>query len=246
MKNITIHTAQNVPIEYELASSQNRIFAALLDVIAFFFCYLVLFLVIASMGASALTDRFGAVFFMQYFPMFLFLCYLAAFDVLLGGSLGKRALKIRVIRLDGKELSLGDHAIRAAFYLIDCFLTLGFMAIVLVMSTEKGQRLGDMAANTTVIKLRPTNTFSLTDILSISSLDSYQPVYTQVVNLKEEDMLLVKTILNRARTYQNTAHQTAVSDCAAHLQTILGIDDFNGNDFTFLNTILKDYIVLTR
>lgn len=246
MKNITIHTAQNVPIEYELASSQDRIFAAILDAIGFFFSYLVLFLVVASAGASALTDRFGAVFFMQFFPMFLFLCYLVVFDVLLGGSLGKKALKIQVIRLDGKELTLGDHAIRAAFYLIDCFVTLGFMAIVLVMSSEKGQRLGDMAANTTVIKLRPANTFSLMDILSISSLDSYQPVYPQVVNLKEEDMLLVKTILTRARIYQNTAHQIAVEECAAHLQHILAIDDFRGNNFTFLNTILKDYIVLTR
>ena len=246
MKNITIHTAQNVPIEYELASPQDRILAAILDVLVFLFCYIILFLVLASAMTSALADRFGAVFFMQFFPMFLLLCYQVFFDILLGGSLGKKALKIQVIRLDGKELSFGDHAIRAAFYLIDCFLTLGFMAIVLVMSTEKAQRLGDMSANTTVIKLRATSSFSLVEILSISSLDNYQPVYPQVINLKEEDLLLVKMILTRSRTYQNAVHQTAVENCVLHLKDILKIEDFRVNNFTFLNTILKDYIVLTR
>jgi uncharacterized RDD family membrane protein YckC len=246
MKNITIYTAQNVPVEYELAVARDRILAALLDALVFFVIYYIAIFLIASTAGNVFFERFGAVFFFQFFPLFLFLGYHVFCDVLTGGTLGKKALKIKVIRLDGNEITLGDHGIRAAFYIIDCFVTLGFMAIVLVMSTEKAQRFGDMAANTTVIKLRPTTVFNLNDILSISTLSSYQPIYPQVVNLKEDDMILVKTILNRYRNYNNAAHQEAIASSVQRLQEILEIKDLQGDYFAFLNIILKDYIVLTR
>jgi uncharacterized RDD family membrane protein YckC len=247
MRNITIHTSQNVPIEYELATSRDRIFAALLDAFVFYLgYYLTVFLLTAFELSSIWLHGFGGVFFLTYFPLFLFLGYHILCDTLIGQTIGKKALGIKVIRLDGNEMSIGDHALRATFYIIDCFITSGFLAIVMVMSTEKAQRLGDMAANTSVIKLRPAGSFSLMDILAISSLENYEPVYPQVVNLKEEDMILVKNIFNRYKTYNNASHQTAVIACVNRLQEVLEIKQIQGDYFSFLNIILKDYIVLTR
>lgn len=247
MKNITIHTSQNVPIEYELATTRDRIIAALLDLTIFTFGYFASFIFISSLGiSSAWFSGFGGRFTIMYLPILLFLGYHVMCDTFAGQMIGKKAMAIKVIRLDGNDLTIGDHALRAAFYLIDCLITYGFLAIVLVMSTENAQRLGDMATNTSVIKLRPSNNFNLIDILSISSLENYEPVYPQVVNLKEEDMILVKNIFNRSRAYNYDVHHQALTTCVQRLQSILEIKQFEGDYYAFLNTILKDYIVLTR
>ncbi|NJL75930.1 MAG: hypothetical protein HC892_13830 [Saprospiraceae bacterium] len=42
MQTINIRTTQNVTIEYELASLRDRAFACMLDVLALFFCYLMI------------------------------------------------------------------------------------------------------------------------------------------------------------------------------------------------------------
>lgn len=248
MKSISIMTSQNVAIEYELAATRDRIFASILDLIVFYVPYYILILLFASsyMAKIWLSDRFGSVFFFMFFPIFLFLCYHVLCETFIGQTVGKKALGIRCVRLDGEQLSIGDHALRAAFYLIDCFLTSGFLAIVLVMSSEKAQRFGDMAANSTVVKLNATNTFRLKDILAISSLENYQPIYPQAAKLKEEDVILIKNILNRRTQYNYIAHQNAVIQCALRLKEILEIPQITTDYYTFLNTILKDYIVLTR
>jgi uncharacterized RDD family membrane protein YckC len=244
MKTITILTSQNVPIEYDLAAVRDRLLAALLDVVAVFISYII-FVFIVLRDSNFLNDRFGEVF-VVYFSFVVFVLYQILCEMFLGGTLGKKALNIKTIRLDGQELTLGDHVVRSVFYLIDCFITSGFLAIVMVMSTDFSQRLGDMATNTTVIKLRKQYNFSLANILSISSLDNYEPVYPQVANLREEDLILVKIMLNRHRKYNNDAHTDAIHQCAQRLQQILEIPYYQGDVYSFLNTILKDYIVLTR
>lgn len=248
MKNISIMTSQNVAIEYELAATRDRVFASILDVLVFFVPYYILMALFASsmLAHLWLSDRFGMVFFFTFFPIFLFLCYHVLCETLIGQTVGKKALGIRSIRLDGERLSIGDHALRAAFYLIDCFLTSGFLAIVLVMSSEKAQRFGDMAANSTVVKLNASHSFRLKDILAISSLENYQPIYPQAMKLKEEDVILIKNLLNRRSQYNYSAHQNAVVQCALRLKEILEIPQITTDYYTFLNTILKDYIVLTR
>lgn len=248
MKNISIMTSQNVAIEYELAATRDRIFASILDCLVFFIPYYISMLLFASsrMAQLWLSDRFGSIFFFTFFPIFLFLCYHVMCETFIGQTVGKKAIGIRCIRLDGERLSIGDHALRAAFYLIDCFLTSGFLAIVLVMSSEKAQRFGDMAANSTVVKLNASNSFRLKDILAISSLDNYQPMFPQAAKLKEEDVILIKNLLSRRSQYNYEAHQNAVVQCALRLKEILEIQTISTDYYSFLNTILKDYIVLTR
>ncbi len=104
-----------------------------------------------------------------------------------------------------------------------------------------------MAANTTVIKLfRSRYQFRLEDILSISSLQNYTPVFPQVRNLTERDMLFIKTVLTRQINYPNPAHITVVEDLITHLMAVLDIQQRPANRLEFLKTLLRDYIVLTR
>lgn len=244
-KTIEIRTTQNVTIEYELAGLRERALAWLLDTsIVVFGYYLVIILIMLVFGG---VDNWWGVFF----GMMLFLTYFLyhiLFEIMRRGqSPGKMALGCKVVRLDGKDPEWSDVTLRALLQLVDSIFCLGIVGGLLIKTTAKAQRLGDMAANTTIIKLQNANySFRLSDILSISSLQNYQPVFPQVRNLSERDMIFVKNALTRLSTYPNQAHEELIEDLVTHLMPLLGVEQRPFNRVEFLKTLLKDYIVLTR
>ena len=106
--------------------------------------------------------------------------------------------------------------------------------------------MGDLTANTTVIRVRNNIRFRLSDILNINSLENYEPKYPQVQQLSEQDMLLIKSVINRYRTFRNDAHEKAMKKLVDRMQTILEIEEVPRDREEFLRTLIRDYIVLTR
>jgi uncharacterized RDD family membrane protein YckC len=247
MKNIEISTTQNVTIEYEFASLGERILAFFIDTIILFIMSILWNVFISiTLGGFLDKDYFLTLFLTAFFPLMMYFLYFLLFEGFTGQTIGKKIVSIKVVRIDGQEPTLSDYAIRALFHLVDTVFSAGVLAITLVSTTDKRQRIGDIAANTCVVKLNPTSTFRLVDILTIDSLENYTPIYPQVTQLKEEDMLLVKSVLFRYQKHQNEAHSLAVINATNHLIEILNISTYPKDGTTFLNTILKDYIVLTR
>lgn len=77
--------------------------------------------------------------------------YFAVPEAMFGASLGKHLMRLKVVRLDGRPLAVRDVAIRNLLKPID-FLPLLYLAGgVLVLVTPGSQRLGDIAAGTTVV-----------------------------------------------------------------------------------------------
>jgi hypothetical protein len=104
-----------------------------------------------------------------------------------------------------------------------------------------------MTAGTTVIRKRNNLRMHLKNILSIDTLDSYEPVYPQVKALNEQDMLTIKQVISRFRKYPNDAHWEVVEALAGNLREHLDIHETQRtDDLEFLRTLLRDYIVLTR
>ena len=248
MKTIEIQTTQNVTIAYELASLRDRMVAYMIDflivsVVYFFLVIILLNLFSYSMMESGSGLRFTFVFL----PIGFFLFYQLLFEIFNNGqSWGKKSIGIRVVRVDGQEPSLGDYLLRAVFLIVDVMMSIGTIAIILISSSPKRQRLGDITANTTVIKTKQDYQFQLNDILKISSLDNYEIQYPQVKKLNEPDMLLIKNAIFRYQKYRNKAHQEVVRDLVTHLQNVLEIDEQPRNKVEFLKTLIRDYIVLTR
>jgi hypothetical protein len=151
------------------------------------------------------------------------------------------------VRLDGKDPEWSDVVLRAVLHLVDSLFSFSVIGAVLIKTTAKSQRLGDLAANTTVIKIKGNGyQFRLSDILGISTLDNYQPTYPQVRDLSEQDMIFIKNVLSRLQRYPNQAHQEVVEDLVTHLLPLLRLDQRPPNRVEFLRTLLRDYIVLTR
>jgi uncharacterized RDD family membrane protein YckC len=247
MRTIEIRTTQNVTIEYELAPVRERILSTFIDLLVVGGGYIGFILVLSLAFEPILQGDWLPYIFIVLMPILSYLAYHFLFEWLGGGqSLGKRALGIKVMRLDGKEPVLSDFLLRAFFLLIDGLFSAGLLGILLISSSPKSQRLGDIIASTTVIRLRSRMQFKLRDILKIESMEGYQPRYPEVQRLTEEDMLLVKTVINRSRLYRNPAHAEAVRLLSEKMAHLLDIQEVPRDQIGFLRTLLKDYIVLTR
>jgi uncharacterized RDD family membrane protein YckC len=242
MQKIDIITAQHVSIEYELASLRDRGLAMLLDLLIMLALFLFLLL-----GAARLSIPLQSLLREDAILICILFGYPLLSEVLANGqSLGKKALHIQVVRLDGKPPELTDYLLRTVFLLTDLVLSAGILAALFINATEKRQRLGDLTANTAVIRLRQRNPLQLDDILRIESVDHYQPHYPEVKYLSEQDMLLVKSIVTRFAKYPNQAHLDAANQASQHIADALNLKTLPDNKIEFLKTILRDYIVLTR
>ncbi len=243
MRTIEITTTQNVTIEYELATLRDRFLAFFIDCLIVGTIYMLVFLSLLGgfdNGASIST-------FYQFLPIAIFIFYQLMSEIVADGqSWGKKALGIKVVRLDGQEPGLSDYLLRAVFHLVDTILSGGVLAALLVSSSAKSQRLGDMTANTAVIKIKFNLRFRLEDILKINSLEDYEPSYPEVRRLSEKDMLLIKNIITRYRRYRNPAHRSIVNDLVEQLLEQLDIAEKPVDKIAFLKTLIRDYIVLTR
>ncbi|MCB9306661.1 MAG: RDD family protein [Lewinellaceae bacterium] len=249
-KTIEITTTQNVTIEYELALLRERMLAWLLDLVVFVISYFLLFLLLLRPLLSAVFRDSGFDLGFAFFllPFLFYFFYNIFFEIWNAGRTpGKMALNIRVVRLDGKDPEWSDVVMRALLHLVDSFFSAGIIGSLLIKTTGKSQRLGDMAANTTVIKLHSARiNYRLEDILNIYSLERYQPVYPQVSRLGEHDMIYIKKVLNRWQQFPNTAHNALLGELTARLMDMLDIDQRPASEQEFLKTLLLDYIVLTR
>jgi uncharacterized RDD family membrane protein YckC len=245
---IDIRTTQNVTIEYELATLRDRALAYLIDFIIVVAFYFVFIMGIINLFSEALLGAsMGLYILYGLFPLICFMGYHFLSEVLADGqSWGKKSIGIKVVRLDGKEPGLTDYLLRAVFHIIDSLFSMGIIGAMLISSSAKHQRLGDLTSNTTVIRVKHNQQFRLEDILSINSLENYEPQYPQVRQLSEQDMLLIKNVLGRFRQYRNLAHRNAVVELAERLADLLDIEEVPADPVPFLKTLIRDYIVLTR
>jgi len=248
MKSIEITTTQNVTIEYEHASLRERILAYLLDSLIISMGYYIFILLLQAIFGRGLFRGVSEFAIVWMSPIAVFFLYHILFEIWNGGQTpGKKALNIKVVRLDGKDPEWGDVVLRAIMHLVDSLASAGIIGLMLIKTTGKGQRLGDMAANTTVIRLFASRfLFRLEDILSISSLDTYTPVYPQVRSLSERDMIFIKNTLTRYQNFPNNAHYNVVVDLSSRVAPLLHLEHSPEDRVGFLKTLLRDYIVLTR
>ena len=228
MATIRVHTTQNVTIEYEVASLGDRIVASLIDYALYAAWFIGLALLSAAVGFGTVGWILGALPTLVYF--------LVCEIFLNGQTLGKKARHTRVIRLDGTAASLGDYFLRWLLRPIDVLLFYGGVAVVTMLINGKGQRLGDLAAGTTVVSLRarPTNQLLVRDQVV---LEGYQPVFAQAADLTDHDVALLRQLLSRALQQEN---YLLLNETATKIKHLLHLES-DMSDEAFLRTILRDH-----
>ena len=134
--------------EMDLATWLERAGAAFLDFIILTFLAILFFLIIgrlqAERGIMWILSFFGSIIFMH-------IAYGTFFEARWGKTIGKMVFGIRVVKDTGEGLDLKEALIRNILRLVDMLVLYALGSLVMV-STPRFQRVGDLLARTIVIK----------------------------------------------------------------------------------------------
>lgn len=239
MENISIGTAQNVEIGYELASAGDRMTAQLIDLFILY-GYVFLYFLIANADDTLrdFMEKPYPIFILVVFP---FIFYHLLFEVFNNGqSPGKMLRKTKVVQLDGSQPSIASYLLRWLFSMLEITFNMGSIALVTMLLNQKGQRLGDIAAGTTVVKLR--DDVSLDHTIFENLHDKYHVVFRESEHLTDEDARLSRDVINAfmERDIDKNKADTIALTMSDYLKRKLAINS-DMPPISFLDTLLKDY-----
>ncbi|MCU1460814.1 MAG: hypothetical protein JWO37_889 [Acidimicrobiales bacterium] len=145
-------TPEAVPLELEPAGLPSRILARLIDGVIQAAVLTALLIAYAAVGNFPGGVTVALVFLMFFLLLF---AYPVALETLWRGrTVGKSALGLRVVTVEGGPVRFRHAAIRAVLALFEIYALSGAIAIVTVLFSKRNQRLGDMAAGTLVLRER--------------------------------------------------------------------------------------------
>ena len=211
-ETLIIETPERVPLHFALASIGNRFLACAID-------HTIQALVVGLIALSGLIVASFAswegivasapkwVFALMILAVFLiFTGYFAFFEWIWSGQTpGKRWLKLRVIREDGRPIAFWEAAIRNLLRTLDMmpapFYSIGLISVFI---NSRDQRVGDMVAGTVVVREREAEAPPFAQVFASPVSDpalrrSFKPVpFTANLNrLTDTEIQVVETFLRR-------------------------------------------------
>lgn len=236
MDEFQIETAQNVGINQNVASIGDRMFGYLIDSAVIFLYTLGVFLLLSTLNLD-MGDAW-AIYLLVSLPAFLYYVLLETF--MNGKTVGKMLLKTRVVKLDGSKPSFANYFVRWILRIIDVVLTTGAGAAITILMKGNGQRIGDIAAGTTVISEKEKLTINDTLIKDIPN--DYVPTYSQVTLLNDSDMQTIKNLYDEA--LRNGNHNI-ILNLHQRLLKIMAIETTE-KPVVFVSKVIKDYNYYTQ
>ncbi|MEW7278382.1 RDD family protein [Aquimarina sp. 2201CG1-2-11] len=236
MDNFQIETAQNVSIQQNAAGIGERILAYLIDIVIII-AYFIMMIFILEAIAVELKDQWAIMLILGLPPFMYFLLWETFWD---GKTPGKATMKIKVVRLDGSRPAFSNYLIRWLLRLLDISLAFGGVAVVTILMNGRGQRLGDMAAGTTVISEKQHVKLSQTILVDIP--EDYVPVYSQVTVFSDEEIRKIKTIYTDAKREGN---HSVILELSKKVSSLMDVTP-NEKPLHFVDRVLADYNYYTQ
>ncbi|SEL40432.1 Uncharacterized membrane protein YckC, RDD family [Aquimarina amphilecti] len=236
MDNFQIETAQNVSIQQNTAGIGERILAYLVDLLIIIAYFIVVILIVAALDLG-MADEWAFWMVIGLPPFLYYLLWETFWD---GRTPGKATMKIRVVRLDGSRPAFSGYLIRWLLRLIDITLASGGIAVVAILFKGTGQRLGDMAAGTTVISEKQKVKFHQTILVDIP--DDYKPLYPQVTVFDDSEMRKIKGIYQDAKRNGN---HNVILQLSNKVSSIMQVTP-QEKPIQFISKVLEDYNYYTQ
>ncbi len=145
-------------LQFNIAGIGSRFVALLLDMILLFVAAILLVIVLSVIGAfSSEMDRLNAaskwlIAVLIFIPFLIFWGYFTLFEAFWRGqTLGKRMMKLRVIKDSGRQITFFEALARNLLRYVD-YLPGFFLVGVITMACNKlNKRVGDFVAGTIVV-----------------------------------------------------------------------------------------------
>lgn len=210
---LVIETPERVPLAFALASIGNRFLACALDhLLQVILLLLMAWAFFSFAGISSLEGYFEeapkwviAAFIIVAF--LIFSGYFALFEWAMNGQTpGKRLLKLRVIREDGRPITFWEAAARNLLRNFD-MMPLPFYSIGLisVFVSSRDQRIGDLFAGTVVVRERQTEAPTFEQVFNVSATSDaayrreFPPTHfaADLSKITEKEIEVVENFLRR-------------------------------------------------
>jgi uncharacterized RDD family membrane protein YckC len=211
-ETLVIETPERVPLHFALASIGNRFIACAIDhaiqIVALI--VLVIFFIFvadaADLGSRVSNAPKWVIALLIVFVFLLMSGYFVFFEWLWRGQTpGKRWMKLRVIREDGRPISFFEAVVRNLLREFDImpfpFYSIGLIS---VFATDRDQRVGDLVAGTVVVREREAEAPAFAEVFASAVSDpalrrSFKPVaFTADLNtLTEQEISVVESFLRR-------------------------------------------------
>ncbi|HVS96523.1 MAG TPA: RDD family protein [Puia sp.] len=248
MSLVRLDTGFNIEVEFAIPAFYKRLLAWLID-FALFIAYYIL-------GSKLLISAIGPLWGLKVWMIILFalppLLYHLLCEIFLNGqSIGKKAMRIKVITADGGQPTISQFLIRWLFRPIDFpfwvmlaisdnsvpwwYSIFVFGGLACVLSTTHSQRIGDLVAGTILIDTRTRTSWEDTVFTEVS--DTYQPRYPQVMQLSDKDINTLKSII---KSVSRSGDYDLSMRIAERIKSKLQLSS-DQDSLEFLQTLLTDY-----
>ena len=221
---ISIATPEGVDLELTLAGVGSRCAARLIDQLIQS-AVIVALLVLTGLAAGGFDggSSGGTGLVLAVLVSVLFLVQFG-YDVLFetlgsGRSPGKRWTGLRVVATDGSPVGFLASAVRNLLRLVDFLPGMYAVAVIAVLVSSRNQRLGDMAANTLVVRETkgPSQPRHTTDWRS-TQRSGHDPGGWDVSAVTAEELATVRRFLERRSTLTFEARDRLASELASRLR----------------------------
>ena len=150
-------------------------------------------------------------------------------------------MRTRVARLDGAQPTLGQYVLRWLLRLVDISASSGVVALISVAVTKHSQRLGDLAAGTTVVRQR--RRLELENVLYPQIPDAYEPVFPEAERLTDAEIRTVRAVIARLHISKRDRRSTALAQRAKRaVERRLDLEVAQMPPEAFLRTVVRDHV----
>lgn len=213
-------TPEAVALSLPTATVGTRALAVLIDQLIIGTGLTVLALAQLALGVGGFVPGWLALAILLVLSFSLQFGYPIGFETLLRGRTpGKLALGLRVVTVEGGPIRLRHAAIRAMVGVVELLGTLGAVAVITSLSTRRGQRLGDLAAGTVVIRERSGAGRDATqaEVFAVPPGTEDLVARLDVSGLGPNGYATVRETLRRLRSLPPAAAQQVAAEVAAGL-----------------------------
>lgn len=189
-ETLIIETPERVQLAFALASIGNRFLAVVVDhFIQFFTIFVIAWTFISISGAGDTINEKGGIYnvaqemskwtiaIMIIVLFLIFAGYFVFFEWIWNGQTpGKRLMKLRVIREDGRPITFWESLARNLLRLFDTFpgfvIPVYSVGLITIFMSNRDQRLGDLFAGTVVIRERTDEAPTFAETFSNPTADA--------------------------------------------------------------------------
>lgn len=255
---LNIDTPEQVDLQFSVAGIGSRFVAILIDhliQIAFYIVAILLFSFLLSGTAVDRLDMMSKWFLAAFIALNFCLIwgYFALFEAFWHGQTpGKRAMKLRVIKNSGRQITFFEALSRNLLRFVDYLPTLYLVGVITMLCNKRHQRLGDLTAGTIVIHERldeqPLLAGQGTSLLPRPEQPAYDPVQPSsrnavslpadaVAKLGPEDLVIIEAFFARALDLSLEIRAQIAYRIAAQMSAKMGITPPAGNPERLLEAI---------